>query len=176
MSKLLDKIVNVSYPVVIAQYERDDKGVGHENSLHWSLLVIQNMEELKGPTFHAVDRTTRDGVTNLVKTSKCLGLVQIGSVKARDLKSFIELVGDNDQEKGHATIPKYPGWRCKEGVLEVIELLREQDVNWVDERILRPGSQPTRETFLPAMTRVARATVEARKSNKNAKPVAEWLE
>ncbi|KAJ7106976.1 hypothetical protein C8R44DRAFT_744851 [Mycena epipterygia] len=100
----------------------------------------------------------------------------IDSVKARDLKSLIELAGKNDQEKGHTPISKYAGWRCKEWVLEVIELLRVHDANWINELIVWPGYQATRETFLPAMRSVAKATVEERSKDPRADPMAEWLE
>ncbi|KAJ7452850.1 hypothetical protein FB451DRAFT_1373967 [Mycena latifolia] len=182
---ILAKLVNESYAVCIAQYARDDMGAGHEEYLHWALMVVTKVGALEGPTFHAVDRTKPDGqVTwqraylpkaSLLKTSKSLGLVQIGSVKARDLKSFIAVVGDSDQSTGHPTRPKFQGWRCKDWVLEVIDLLKAEKAGWIDDIMVAPGYAATREMFLPALRRVANATMDARMTDRTAPPVAEWL-
>ncbi|KAJ7261743.1 hypothetical protein B0H12DRAFT_977417, partial [Mycena haematopus] len=130
------------YPVVIAQYVRDDYGVGNEEHLHWALMVVKNTDKLKGDIFQAVDRLyygssiaswerSYRSDADLMKTTKCVGLIQIGSVKARDLDSFIAVVGDSDQSNGHPAIPKFPGWRCKDWILEVIDLLKLQKSGWI---------------------------------------------
>ncbi|KAJ6533767.1 hypothetical protein DFH09DRAFT_1325621 [Mycena vulgaris] len=123
MSALLAKIVNESYPIVIVQYSRVDYGAGHEERLHWALMVVTNATKLRGPTFHAIDKLYPTGqktwerayrpAASLLKTSRCLGLVQIETVKARDFDSLIELVGTDDPNTGYLTTPLHAGWNCQ---------------------------------------------------------------
>ncbi|KAJ7183781.1 hypothetical protein C8R46DRAFT_1344494 [Mycena filopes] len=184
---LLSKLVNETYPLAIVQYERADFKAGSEEQLHWALMIVTKREKREGHIFQAVDRTyqgqssatwTRSYLPkgSLLKTSKCLGLVQIGSVKARDLKAFIALVGDEDNTHGYPTVASFPGWTCKEWVLEVIELLRGDNAKWIDEGIVPPDRAATREMFYPALRRVAAATTRDRETVRNAPPVGEWLE
>jgi len=127
MSSLYSKLVNQSYPIVIAQYKRDKYGVGNEEELHWALIVITSKRDLEGHCFQAIDRHYSNGrgsvwephyapSASLRRTKKCLGGVQIGSVKARNLDDLIELI------KSHPTTPKFDGWNCRDWILEVIEL------------------------------------------------------
>ncbi|KAJ6512980.1 hypothetical protein C8R45DRAFT_890811 [Mycena sanguinolenta] len=185
MSKLLTKIVNPTYPIVIAQYERDDYSVGNEEHLRWALMVVRNSDKLRGPIFQAIDRLYYGGTTatwersylpegDLLKTTKCIGLIQIGSVKARDLDSFIAMVGDSDPNKGHPVIPKFQGWRCKDWILEVIDLLK-QNSDWIDNTLVPHGQTARREMFLPALRRAGKATAEVRAKDRKAPPAAEWL-
>ncbi|KAJ7027727.1 hypothetical protein C8F04DRAFT_1237990 [Mycena alexandri] len=179
------KLVNASLPVVIAQYSRDDYGAGQEEFLHWALMVIVKRGSLEGPTWHAIDKHRPDGQVfweraylpkaSLLRTSKCIGLVQIGIVKARDLKSFISVVGSGDPSTGHPVSPSFQGWRCKDWVLEVIEIIRETE-GWIDESVLAPGRPATREVFYPALRRVAQATQQARQSDPRSPPSVEWIE
>jgi hypothetical protein len=113
------KLLNSSYPIVIAQYERDDYGVGSEQHLHWALIVMTSKEDLQGHCFQAIDRhySNRRGKVwelnymsrvSLRNTRQCLGCVQIGIVKARQLDALIPPI------RAHPTIPKFEGWNCRD--------------------------------------------------------------
>jgi hypothetical protein len=116
---LLAKIINKSCPITIAQYERDDFTVGNEEKLHWAIIVLTKPDALEGHIFQAIDRIYSDergeqwerhcqSSGSVLKVSKCVGLAQIGSVKARDLQSLVDLIGIGDNLKG---IPLSSGFR-----------------------------------------------------------------
>ncbi|KAI0659925.1 hypothetical protein C8Q70DRAFT_982643 [Cubamyces menziesii] len=60
MPSLLARLTNTAaYPIVVAQYKNEFRGVGHEASLHWVLIVITDKATLSGPSFQAYAQTTR---------------------------------------------------------------------------------------------------------------------
>ena len=46
-------------PIVIAQYKDEFRGVGHEQDLHWALIVITDPTTLSGPSFQAYAQRRR---------------------------------------------------------------------------------------------------------------------
>ncbi|KAJ7796742.1 hypothetical protein B0H13DRAFT_1674740 [Mycena leptocephala] len=185
MGSIANKLFNSSFPIVIAQYTRDGYGAGNEEHLRWALMVVVKDAALEGPTWHAIDKHWADGgVTweraylpkaSLLRTNKCIGLVQIGAVKARDLKSLIAVVGDEDPMKGHPVSPSFAGWRCKDWVLEVVEILRIQNKGWIDATLVPAGRPAIRQMFYPALRRVSEATQMARQVDPSSPPAVEWL-
>jgi len=168
----LSKLLNPSYPIVIAQYKRDDYGVGSEQYLHWALIVMTSKEDLGGHCFQAVDRHYSDGQgtvwelnymahVSLRNTQKCLGGVQIGSVKARKLDALITLI------KAHSTIPQFEGWNCRNWIVEVVELLKAE--GWINESFVPVGEDP-QARFLDDLRKVSKSTVAQRD------PVVQWLQ
>jgi hypothetical protein len=186
---LFSKLLNRSYPIVIAQYERDGFSAGSEEKLHWAIMVVTDTEELRGHIFQAIDRTYsnrpypntvwersyRDPSASLLKTTKCVGIAQIGSVKARDLDTLIALVGDGDNSKGYQAVPRFEGWRCKDWVLEVVDLLRTHNPDWIDGTVVPLGKKTDRNMFYPALRLAGAATMQARRRNVRAPPAAQWL-
>jgi hypothetical protein len=175
MSSLYSKLVNQSYPIVIAQYKRDEYGVGNEEELHWALIVITSRDNLQGHCFQAVDRNYSDGrgkvwaphyapKASLRKTTKCLGGVQIGSVKARNLDGLIELI------QSHPTTPKFDGWNCRDWILEVIELLGAK--GWISEDFTSEGNTQTR--YLRSLRQASANTVA--KSKEGFDPEVLWTQ
>ncbi|KAI8974835.1 hypothetical protein BD414DRAFT_556170 [Trametes punicea] len=60
MPSLLNRLSsNATYPIVVAQYKNEFRGVGHEASLHWVLIVITDKTTLSGPSFQAYAQVTR---------------------------------------------------------------------------------------------------------------------
>ncbi|OJT11624.1 hypothetical protein TRAPUB_11852 [Trametes pubescens] len=60
MPSLLNRLTGAtSYPIVLAQYKNEFRGVGHESALHWVLVVITDKATLSGPSFQAYAQTTR---------------------------------------------------------------------------------------------------------------------
>ncbi|KAI0367429.1 hypothetical protein BV20DRAFT_902651, partial [Pilatotrama ljubarskyi] len=132
MPSLFDRFTNPSYPIVVAQYKNEYRGVGHEASLHWALIVITDKESLSGPSFQAknaevdvewdVQWYTRQGKTSLLDVCStvrtlCLGGVQVGSIKTADLDKLVEYL------QSHPPVPTTPGWCSRDYVLELLELL-----------------------------------------------------
>ncbi|TFY64006.1 hypothetical protein EVG20_g6090 [Dentipellis fragilis] len=162
----------MSYPLVLAQYKRDDFGAGNEQELHWALLVITDITRLSGPCFQAVDRTYRDArgkqwsphsaECSLLSTDKCLGGVQIGSVRQCDLATFSNIVA------AHPTIPKSERWNCRDYILEIIEqLLRPRGYLRAD---LAPRHRVTMADLLPELKQVSWATEDYGGSTDSATP------
>ncbi|KAA1475190.1 hypothetical protein DENSPDRAFT_412763 [Dentipellis sp. KUC8613] len=155
----------MSYPLVLAQYKRDDFGAGNEQELHWALLVITDITRLSGPCFQAVDRTYRDArgkqwsphsaECSLLSTDKCLGAVQIGSVRQRDLTAFSSLVA------AHPTIPKSERWNCRDYILEIVELLLRPRGYLRADLAHRP--RVTMAELLPELKQVSWATEDYRR-------------
>ncbi len=46
-------------PIVVAQYKDEYRGVGHEEELHWALVVITDRATLSGPSFQAYAQRRR---------------------------------------------------------------------------------------------------------------------
>ena len=46
-------------PIVVAQYKDEYRGVGHEEDLHWALVVITDRATLSGPSFQAYAQRRR---------------------------------------------------------------------------------------------------------------------
>ncbi|KZT23757.1 hypothetical protein NEOLEDRAFT_1135863 [Neolentinus lepideus HHB14362 ss-1] len=121
--------MELPYPVVIAQYKRDDYGVGKEEHFHWALVIIYDKQTLAGYAIQAVDRTVRGEeptwqidcrvISSLSRSSKCLGGVQVASIKHTAVQGFLQAV----HEHGIGSSAR-PGWRCKDYVLELLEVLR----------------------------------------------------
>ncbi|CDO71064.1 hypothetical protein BN946_scf184844.g68 [Trametes cinnabarina] len=60
MPSLFTRLTSATtYPIVVAQYKNEFRGVGHEASLHWVLIVITDKTTLSGPSFQAYAQTTR---------------------------------------------------------------------------------------------------------------------
>ncbi|KAI0765927.1 hypothetical protein BD413DRAFT_615458 [Trametes elegans] len=60
MPSLLTRLTApASYPIVVVQYKNEFRGVGHEASLHWALVVLTDRTALSGPSFQAYAQTTR---------------------------------------------------------------------------------------------------------------------
>lgn len=60
MPSLLNRLTGTaSYPIVLAQYKNEFRGVGHEPALHWVLVVITDKATLSGPSFQAYAQTSR---------------------------------------------------------------------------------------------------------------------
>lgn len=163
---------NTALPIVIAQYKRDDMGVGQEEKLHWALIIITDARELSGPCFQLVDRTYRhpDGRIKsfswnihsvqavLSKTTKCLGGVQVGCVRASELATVCDLINS------HAPVPKSPEWNCRDWISEVLGLLHKRYC--IDTRILPPGARPI-DCLLPSLRWASRATADANPVHRN---------
>ncbi|KAI0961012.1 hypothetical protein AcV7_000232 [Taiwanofungus camphoratus] len=168
------------YPVVIAQYERDDSGLGKEENLHWALLVVTDLARLSGPTFQAVDRLYSDGrgkvwelsyleSTSLRRTSKCLGGIQIGWVKTSQVNDLITLI------QRHPVTPKSSSWNCRDWVVEVIGLLKTR--GWIDPTVVPAGANVPGVLF-PRFKVVSKQSVENnRKVNKpdSFQPAIMWI-
>ncbi|CAA7263960.1 unnamed protein product [Cyclocybe aegerita] len=174
----LEYLHNPSYPIVLAQYKRDGWGVGHEEHLHWALMTITDTNRLRGHCFQAVDRVYADERgkvwslhyakdASLERTSKCLGGIQIGSVKARKLDSLLEII------QQHSTVPKFAGWNCRDWILEVVETLACK--GWIHERFAaaHEAANP-QEVFLTGLRIASRATAAIQ--GKDFKPQVQWLE
>ncbi|KAJ7183636.1 hypothetical protein C8R46DRAFT_884416 [Mycena filopes] len=183
---LVARILNKPCPIVIAQYERDDFTVGDEEKLHWAIIVLTKPDALEGHVFQAIDRIYSDergeqwsrhyqANGSVLKAPKCVGLAQIGAVKAREVQSLLDLVGTSDNSKGYPALKRFEGWRCKDWVLEVVDLLRERNPGWIATAVVPDGEKATRDMFFPALRRAGKSTVEARKKNPLAAPSVEWL-
>ncbi|TFY74033.1 hypothetical protein EWM64_g9979 [Hericium alpestre] len=157
MSQFVAKVTNQQYPLVLAQYKRDDFGIGTEQHLHWALLVVTDSKHISGPCFQAVDRTYQDArgkkwsahfapAASLMAMDKCLGAVQIGTVKHRELDAFIACM------QAHATVPKFNGWNCRDYVLELVEILRS--LGHIRSDIAR-GRPCVMQDFLPELRQVS---------------------
>ncbi|KAI0821825.1 hypothetical protein BC628DRAFT_1422250 [Trametes gibbosa] len=60
MPSLLTRLTSgTTYPIVLAQYKNEFRGVGHEPALHWVLVVITDKATLSGPSFQAYAQTSR---------------------------------------------------------------------------------------------------------------------
>ncbi len=83
------------YSIVVSQYIRGIYGLGDEEQLHWSILVLTNEQKLEGRVYQILtggpqsmrNRTTweldiRDKVS-LHKSFRSLGGVSIGSIRER---------------------------------------------------------------------------------------------
>ncbi|KAH9848745.1 hypothetical protein C2E23DRAFT_692443, partial [Lenzites betulinus] len=140
MPSLLTRLTSgTTYPIVLAQYKNEFRGVGHEPALHWVLVVITDKATLSGPSFHAYAQTSRArrheldtdvdvqwytrhahasllDVCATVRTL-CLGGVQVGTIKAADLEKLVEYL------RSHPPVPSTPGWCSRDYVLELLELL-----------------------------------------------------
>ncbi|KAJ7266579.1 hypothetical protein C8J57DRAFT_375648 [Mycena rebaudengoi] len=90
---------------------------------------------------HRLGTELRDPSAGLSKTTKCVGIAQIGSVKARDLDTLIALVGDGDNSKGHQAVPRFEGWRCKDWILEMIGICSIQHCGSLALLRCRPDAQ-----------------------------------
>ncbi|KAG6812522.1 hypothetical protein H0H92_002413 [Tricholoma furcatifolium] len=122
------------YPIIIAQYERDDYSIKNPEQLHWAIIVLEDVKEQKGPCWQAINRNYRDGrvewnlsnsIVRLASTSKCLGGVCICHVKAENVKDLEQLVLTN------TPTVKFDGWNCRDWVIEVIGMLKDKE--WVIE-------------------------------------------
>ncbi|KAG6855870.1 hypothetical protein H0H87_009824 [Tephrocybe sp. NHM501043] len=138
---LMKKVFNLSesnlYPIVIAQYERDDYSVNNPEQLHWAILVVQDAKLQKGPVWQAIDMHYSDGrfewqlSTGSVKlgsTTKCLGGVCIGYLPRDNLSEFSLIVSSN------VPVPKFQGWNCRDWIMEVVEMLKKD--RWIEHYIL----------------------------------------
>jgi hypothetical protein len=178
MSSIYSKLLNPSYPIVLAQYKRDDYGVGDEEELHWALIVIISRADLEGHCFQAVDRNYTDGrgkvwtshyapSASLRRTRKCLGGVQIGSVKARDLDTLIALI------KNHPTVSKFDGWNYRNWILEIVEVLRVK--GWISETFTSEHTQENPQSRYLARLREASVTTAALSGDKFV-PDVRWIQ
>ncbi|KAL4244584.1 hypothetical protein ABKN59_010893 [Abortiporus biennis] len=149
---------DISYPIVVAQYMRDDYGVGTEEELHWAIIVFTDIGFQKGPCFQIFDRHFRDGTVKWVYfekdvylhgTEKSLGGVTIGSVKESELEDLKKVISKNQP------VVKGEGWNCRSWVMEVIAELVEK--GWVDSSIRSQGS------LIPSMRQASVQTVAAQK-------------
>ncbi|KDQ58934.1 hypothetical protein JAAARDRAFT_68530 [Jaapia argillacea MUCL 33604] len=157
MSALLSQFTNPKYPIVVVQYKRDDYGVGSEQHLHWALIIITKGNS--GPCFQAVDRIYRDRPrkqwsapymeVNIESTRKCLGGVQVGTVKHRDLDIVKAML------KGYAPVSKFEAWNCRDYVFEMIELLKP---GGYIRRDLAPGRMVGIDDLLPDLRLASRNT------------------
>lgn len=94
----------------------------------------------------------------LQKTQKCLGAVQVGTVKASELEALTALV------KAHPPVPANPAnYRCQWWTMDIIHVFKEK--GWVKVDI------HTREALWPSMKRASAATQEARRKRTTARPV-----
>jgi hypothetical protein len=161
--------------------------VGNEEKLHWAIIVLTKPDVLEGHIFQAIDWIYSDergeqwerhcqSSGSVLKVSKCVGLTQIGSVKARDLQSLVDLTGMGDNSKGYPAVKRFEGWRCKDWVLEVVNLLRDHNAEWIDNDLVPAGQKSTRDMFFPALRLAGKVTVEAQSKNPLAAPCVEWLQ
>lgn len=173
MQKIIDSIkstMDKDLPIVVAQYQRAEFGHGTEERLHWAIICLKSIHDQEGPCFQAFDRRYSDGRENpvqwelnvrdikLYKTQRCLGAVQVGTVKASELDELIALV------KAHPPRPVDPAnYRCQWWTMEIIHLFREK--GWVTVDI------PSREALWPAMKRASEATQKERQNRKKARPI-----
>jgi len=178
MSSFYSKMLNPSYPIVIAQYKRDEYGVGDEEHLHWALIVIKSKDQLAGHCFQAIDRHYSDGRgtvwsphyaphASLEKTTKCLGGVQIGSVRARELDDLVAII------RHHPTAPKFDGWNCRDWIIEVIELLRGK--GWISEAFAGDHLQGNPQSRYLIYLRQASVNTEANSRDKFVPDIL-WLQ
>jgi hypothetical protein len=177
---LYSKLLNPSYPIVLAQYKRNNYGVGNEEEFHWALIVITSKRGLEGPTFQAVDRTYTDGrgkvweshyapSLSLMRTRKCLGGIQIGAVKARDLDDLTAVI------RGHPATPKFDGWNCRDWIVETIELLSTK--GWISAAFGSkhvPGDAQSR--YLVHLRVASASTEAATPTPRNFVPVVQWMQ
>ncbi|TFK57513.1 hypothetical protein OE88DRAFT_1651269 [Heliocybe sulcata] len=164
--------MELAYPVVIAQYKRDDYGVGKEEHFHWALIIVQDKQTLGGYVIQAVDRAVQGhgptwhidcrAVDSLSRSSKCLGGVQVGSIKHGAFHSFVQAV----HQHGVGSSSR-PGWRCKDYVLELLEMLRTYGSMHVQH--LRV------EVFLPALREASRRTYAQSVAAGRCVPHVTWL-
>lgn len=146
--------------IAVLQYERDGRGVGKEEELHWSIMVQtdpQPNDESRFPCFQAYDRTYNDERgkqwqlydkdVSLFTTRKCLGGVYIGSIKRGQLKLLREVVHTNPPTNRPAE------WNCRDWVMEVIQLFAQKE--WLYASI------PAQSTLLPSLRRASVATMSA---------------
>lgn len=138
--------------------------------------MLTSKEELEGHCFQAVDRHYSDGrgtvwephytpSASLRKTTKCLGGVQIGSVKARKLDALVTLV------RAHPTIPKFEGWNCRDWILEVVELLATE--GWINKSFVALGEDP-QARLLVDFRKVSQNTVARSQDEFN--PDVQWIQ
>ncbi|RDB19909.1 hypothetical protein Hypma_012968 [Hypsizygus marmoreus] len=182
---MTDMLLNRVYPIVIAQYQRDDFGVGGEHMLHWALVVLWNKEDpFEGHAYQAIDRHYSDGRGVIWKqhdidivlnnTVKCLGAIQIGEVKARKFKDLHGLI------VGYPTVPKahVPGWNCRDWVLEVVELLREKGCIYESvypAPVAAMGTKAAQPHLLQYLRTVSVQTAVNRRYDRLAAPAVYWV-
>ncbi|KAH9917139.1 uncharacterized protein BXZ73DRAFT_53443 [Epithele typhae] len=60
MPPLLKRLAGApTCPIVVAQYKDESRGLGHEEDLHWALVVITDPATLSGPSFQAYAQKKR---------------------------------------------------------------------------------------------------------------------
>lgn len=140
--------------IAVLQYERDGRGVGKEEDLHWA-IVIQTVSrpdtKSRLPCFQVYDLNFNDEWgkqwqlydrdVSLLGTRKCLGGVFIGSIKHSQLKLLREVVYTNPPTNRPAE------WNCRDWVMEVIKLFAEK--GWICASI------HAQATLLPSFRRAS---------------------
>ncbi|KAG5353310.1 hypothetical protein C0989_008295 [Termitomyces sp. Mn162] len=163
MNFLKNILKSSQYPIVIAQYERDDYSFNNPEQLHWAIAVLENTEHQKGPCWQAVDLHFRDGrvewriankAVKLGNTTKCLGGVCIGHVEADQLDGIREIV------LSHIPMIRFYGWNCRDWVMEIILLLK--DNGYVKRHI-----PDTQDGFFSLMRVAGQKTLERRNKGKH---------
>ncbi|KAG6914723.1 hypothetical protein DXG01_015753 [Tephrocybe rancida] len=144
------------YPIVVAQYERNDFSVNNPEQLHWAIVIIKDAQKQSGPTWQATDVYYRDGrfewklstIDNVTLggTAKCLGGVCVGYIGVDELDEFGMLISSN-----HPTA-KFAGWNCRDWVIEVIDMLHNR--GWVGHQISEQAN------LFPAMHGAGTKTLE----------------
>ncbi|KAG6876626.1 hypothetical protein C0992_012226 [Termitomyces sp. T32_za158] len=130
MNFLKNILKSSQYPIVVAQYERDDYSFDHPEQLHWAIIVLENVKDQKGQCWQAVDRHFRDGqvewriahkIIKLGNTTKCLGGVCIGQVEADQVDDIREVI------LSHSPMIRFNGWNCRDWIMEVIAVLKNNE-------------------------------------------------
>ncbi|OJT10168.1 hypothetical protein TRAPUB_13273 [Trametes pubescens] len=168
------------YSIVVSQYIRVIYGLGAEEKLHWSIVVITDERNLKGHIYQIVTGgpgSIRNGTTwemttsdkaSLYKSSKCLGGVRIGSVREGQMDSLDKVSGSrgfilaqrsssrlthiSQAIRRNIPVPKSKDWNCRDWVMECIETMKEY--GWADRRLCR------QEDLFPAMKQASALTAQ----------------
>ncbi|KAG6888810.1 hypothetical protein C0995_005830 [Termitomyces sp. Mi166 len=162
MNFLKNILKSSQYPIVIAQYERDDYSFNNPEQLHWAIAVLEDEEEQKGPCWQAVDCHFRDGrlewdiadkVIKLTNTMKCLGGVCIGYVGADKLDDLREIILSN------SPMIKFHGWNCRDWIMEVVSLLKNKG-------FVKYDVPSTQDDLFPLMRAAGQKTLVRRSKGK----------
>ncbi|KAJ3779390.1 hypothetical protein FB446DRAFT_630031 [Lentinula raphanica] len=151
---------NKEHTIAVIQYERDGYSVGREDQLHWALVVVTSDEshDPAGPCWQVYDRHYNDGTViwelydghkvYLEHTTKCIGGVKVGSIKKSELKSLKEILS------AHHPTPKFPGWNCRDWVIEVIAILQQN--GWIYQGVI-----PSQAFLLPGLRSASVLTINS---------------
>ncbi|KAJ3972422.1 hypothetical protein EV361DRAFT_970872 [Lentinula raphanica] len=125
---------NKEHTIAVIQYERDGYSVGREDQLHWALVVVTSDESQTPMILQLYDGHK----VYLEHTTKCIGGVKVGSIKKSELKSLKEILS------AHHPTPKFPGWNCRDWVIEVIAILQQN--GWIYQGVI-----PSQAFLLPGL-------------------------